>query len=123
MILTYQVCSALIHINKIMTQFKLYCANAVDTYTFSCKGKKLCPYTARIISIKAGKSVLQMRIIFRWWAGAWLTLLQCAPTLWESVNSGLDYWNGLLDWTTGLTFDLKFGYEMGDFCMSRVQDQ
>ena len=26
----------------------------------------------------------------------------------ESVNSGLDYWNGLLDWTTGLTFDLKF---------------
>ena len=35
--------------------------------------------------------------------------------LWESVNSGLDYWNGLLDWTTGLTFDLKFSYEMGDF--------
>ena len=26
----------------------------------------------------------------------------------ESVNSGLDYWNGLLDWTTGLTFDIKF---------------
>ena len=25
----------------------------------------------------------------------------------ESVNSGLDYWNGLLDWTTGLTFDLN----------------
>ena len=25
----------------------------------------------------------------------------------ESVNCGLDYWNGLLDWTTGLTFDLK----------------
>ena len=27
---------------------------------------------------------------------------------WESVNSGLDYCNGLLDWTTGLTFDIKF---------------
>ena len=30
----------------------------------------------------------------------------------ESVNSGLDYWNGLVDWTTGLTFDLKFSHEM-----------
>jgi hypothetical protein len=30
---------------------------------------------------------------------------------WESVNSGLDYWNGLLDWTTGLTFDLEFSHE------------
>ena len=29
-------------------------------------------------------------------------------TDWESVNSGLDYWNGVLDWTTGLTFNLKF---------------
>ena len=28
----------------------------------------------------------------------------------ESVNSGLDYWNGLLDWTTGLTLDLKFSH-------------
>ena len=27
----------------------------------------------------------------------------------ESVSSGLDYWTGLLDWTTGLTFDLKSG--------------
>ena len=26
----------------------------------------------------------------------------------ESVNSRLDYWTGLLDWTTGLIFDLKF---------------
>ena len=26
----------------------------------------------------------------------------------ESVNSGLDSWNGILDWATGLTFDLKF---------------
>ena len=26
----------------------------------------------------------------------------------ECVNSGLDYWTGLLDWTTGLIFDLKF---------------
>ena len=25
----------------------------------------------------------------------------------ESVNSGLDYWTGLLDWTTGLTFYLE----------------
>ena len=31
----------------------------------------------------------------------------------ETVNSGLDYCNGLLDWTTGLTFDLIFGDEMG----------
>ena len=31
----------------------------------------------------------------------------------ESVNSGLDYWNGLLDWTSGLTFDLKFSHEIG----------
>ena len=30
----------------------------------------------------------------------------------ESVNSGLDYWNGLLDWTIGLTFDLKFSIDM-----------
>ena len=28
--------------------------------------------------------------------------------VWECVNSGLDYWTGLLDWTTGLIFDLKF---------------
>ena len=26
----------------------------------------------------------------------------------ESVNSGLDYWNGLLDWTSGLTIEPKF---------------
>ena len=25
----------------------------------------------------------------------------------ECINSGLDYWTGLLDWTTGLTFDPK----------------
>ena len=35
---------------------------------------------------------------------------------WESVNSGLDYWNGLLDWTTGLTFDLKIAQRI-TFCM------
>ena len=28
--------------------------------------------------------------------------------VWEFVNSGLDYWYGLLDWTTGLTFDFIF---------------
>ena len=26
---------------------------------------------------------------------------------WRSLFTGLDYWTGLLDWTTGLTFDLK----------------
>ena len=26
----------------------------------------------------------------------------------RSLFSGLDYWTGLLDWTTGLTFDLNF---------------
>ena len=39
----------------------------------------------------------------------------------ESVNSGLDYWNGLLDWTTGLTFDLKFSHEIGDFACMHVR--
>ena len=29
----------------------------------------------------------------------------------ESVNSGLDYWNGLLDWTTRPTFDLRFSID------------
>ena len=37
----------------------------------------------------------------------------------ESVNSGLDYWNGLLDWTTGLTFDLKFSPSMGNIAVCR----
>ena len=37
----------------------------------------------------------------------------------ESVNSGLDYWNGLLDWTTGLTFDLIFNQKYGQFCSSK----
>jgi len=23
---------------------------------------------------------------------------------WEGTNTGLDYWNGLLDWTTGMAF-------------------
>ena len=27
---------------------------------------------------------------------------------WVFVFTGLDYWTGLLDWTTGLTFDLTF---------------
>ena len=25
----------------------------------------------------------------------------------ECINSGMGYWNGLLDWTTGLIFELK----------------
>ena len=33
----------------------------------------------------------------------------------ESVNSGLDYWNGLPDWNTGLTSDLKFSLKYGQF--------
>ena len=28
--------------------------------------------------------------------------------LWVFVFTGLDYWTGLLDWTTGLTFELTF---------------
>ena len=38
----------------------------------------------------------------------WLIILM-ALLPWESVNSGpgLDYWTGLLDWTTGLTSDLN----------------
>ena len=27
---------------------------------------------------------------------------------WLSVIGGLDYWNGLLEWTTGMDFDLFF---------------
>ena len=39
-------------------------------------------------------------------------------TRWECINSGLDYWTGLLDWTglnwtTGLTFDLKITSKSG----------
>ena len=26
------------------------------------------------------------------------------PGTWLSIITGLDYWNGLLEWTTGLTF-------------------
>ena len=26
--------------------------------------------------------------------------------MWLSVIGGLDYWNGLLEWTTGMDFDL-----------------
>ena len=28
--------------------------------------------------------------------------------VWVFVFTGLDYWTGLLDWTTGLTFELTF---------------
>ena len=27
--------------------------------------------------------------------------------LWQYLFTGLDHWTGLLDWTTGLTVDLK----------------
>ena len=48
-------------------------------------------------------------------------VVQIDTSLRESVNSGLDYWNGLLDWTIGLTFDLTFSHENnGGICMSRV---
>ena len=30
------------------------------------------------------------------------------PQFWLSVIGGLDYWNGLLEWTTGMDFDLFF---------------
>jgi len=29
--------------------------------------------------------------------------LYTAVSLWMSLFTGLDYWNGLLEWTTGLT--------------------
>ena len=34
----------------------------------------------------------------------------CESTVdrWLSVIGGLDYWNGLLEWTTGMDFDLFF---------------
>ena len=39
----------------------------------------------------------------------------CGPFVWHasllqglSVIGGLDYWNGLLEWTTGMDFDLFF---------------
>ena len=33
----------------------------------------------------------------------------------RSLFTGLDYWTGLLDWTTGLTFDLKCSIYMKKF--------
>ena len=29
----------------------------------------------------------------------------------QSLFSGIDYWNGLLEWTTGMPFDLKFSHK------------
>ena len=29
----------------------------------------------------------------------------------QSLFSGMDYWNGLLEWTTGMPFDLKFNHK------------
>ena len=29
----------------------------------------------------------------------------------QSLFSGMDYWNGLLEWTTGMPFDLKFSHK------------
>ena len=31
--------------------------------------------------------------------------------MWEFVFTGLDYWTGLLDWTTGLAFHNNVGYQ------------
>ena len=33
------------------------------------------------------------------------------PLRWQSLFSGMDYWNGLLEWTTGMPFDLKFSHK------------
>ena len=31
--------------------------------------------------------------------------------IWQSLFSGMDYWNGLLEWTTGMPLDLKFNHK------------
>ena len=36
-------------------------------------------------------------------------LANAVPLVWVSVFAGLDHWSGLLDWTTGLTFDWILG--------------
>ena len=38
------------------------------------------------------------------------------PKFWVSLFTGLDYWTGLLDWTTGLTFDPKSIIKMAIVC-------
>ena len=42
------------------------------------------------------------------WTTGLIFDLKFKAKLWESVNSGLDYWTGLLDWTTRLIFNLNF---------------
>ena len=40
------------------------------------------------------------------------SLQSCPPPRGLSVISGLDYWNGLLDWNTGMTMRSKFNQKM-----------
>ena len=35
-------------------------------------------------------------------------------SFWLSVITGLDWWTGPLDWTTGLTFDVKLSHKNGN---------
>ena len=48
------------------------------------------------ITFKSNKLVIVVSLI-----------LTCECPLRECINGGLDYWTGTLDWTSGLTFDLK----------------
>ena len=42
---------------------------------------------------------------------SWGSMPPDPPQLWLSIITGLDYWNGLLEWTTGLThFALKINF-------------
>ena len=30
------------------------------------------------------------------------------PPFWECINGGMDYWTGILEWTTGMTYIFVF---------------
>ena len=38
-------------------------------------------------------------------------MLKVEGEIWQSLFSGMGYWNGLLEWTTGMPFDLKFSHK------------
>ena len=48
----------------------------------------------------------------------WCNLyLKLELEIWLSVIGGLDYWNGLLEWTTGMDFDLFFLFFFSPKCI------